>query len=165
MNRFDLSLMLCFTASLGAQASCQTVPGALTDYVNSLEVSYVQIHEDDLQRHLREEPNPGNTVIVADFNGDHLNDYALLAKNRGTYVSLLVFIGEGDGFSHHVLYDHNYGIYFNEHQIEEAIFLKEGVVRGPDETLNLKNPAIYSSAKRDLFYWDNGEFRRFLTED
>lgn len=165
MNRFNLSLILCFTASLGAQASCQTFPTELTEYVNSLEVSYVKIHREDLQPHLRAEPNPGSTAVVADFNGDRLNDYALLVKNRGTYVSLLAFIREGDGFSHHVLYDHNYGIYFDEHQIEEAIFLKEGVVNGPDETLNLKYPAIYSSAKRDLFYWDNGKFIRFLTED
>ncbi len=144
---------------------CQALPDELIEYLQSLDVEYRPIERNRLLPEFLAAAPRGDTQLMGDFNGDHIIDIALLATNRGTYVSLLVFLRSKNGFDHYVLFDRNYAQYYDENRIEEAIYPVIGEIRGPDETLELQYLGIYSAAKRDVFYWRNNEFHRFLTED
>ena len=143
------------------------LPAELITYIESLDISYMLIERKDLHPKFLDKPRKGDTRLVGDFNGDSQIDYALLLKNRNTYVSLIVFIGGEDGFSHHILDDNNYSQYFDENKIAEALYPEDGDdVIGPYETLKLEHLASYSSAGRGAYYiWRDNKFYKFVTWD
>lgn len=150
-------------------SASQALPDDLITYMDSLDISYTPIDDKDLSPSTRIYGEP-YVRITDDFDGDDRVDYALLVNSRKSYISVVIFLRRGVGFTHEVIYDANFYHFFDNSNIDVTMSpVKKGNVNGAEGTLNLKHTGIYIAEEgmptSSVYYWDGDRFARFWISD
>jgi len=161
---YDLSKLKAVLASM-------KLPSDLLVYLDSLEIKYMPLEHSALSKEVAgySYGEYSQTQIVNDFDGDSRDDYALLVNNRGTIVSVVVFLKREDSYTHRVIMDMYYGENHDKNDIKMIMIPVAESVKGIEGTLELENGGLYVKCAycpgSAVYYWDEGNFAIFPTSD
>ena len=165
--------MLLVTSNMALSET--NMPEDLVTYISSFKVPYQLIPVTYLDPYIQEQIK-SPVKVVADFNGNKLNDYALLVKDINGELDLAAFLKTKEGYDYHVLY--NFG--YIEEPIGKLRFYIENmnpsVIQGMLEESN-SNKSNYTKIKvsgvhlvfegksSKLYYWNVDKFNDIWTSD
>lgn len=101
---------------------------------------------------------------VSDFNGDNINDYALLLRDKNNKVCLFSFSTANDNVKHYLI--DCFGVWKGEITELRIEIEPKGKWEAIDETIKVPNDGIIVDDMREsiskAYYWDKTNFVKFL---
>ncbi len=101
---------------------------------------------------------------VSDFNGDKINDYALLLRDKNNKVCLFSFSVVNNNVVHYLI--DCFGIWKGEIKDLKIAIEPKGKWEAIDETIKVPNDGIIVDDLREsiskAYYWDKTNFVKFL---